>query len=185
MTDAELLRAFRSGDAPAFDELVRRHGVAIKAYALRMLRNREQAEEVYEDTFLKVATSRGAWEQRGTVRGWLYTIAHRLCLDRLRRQKVARLARTSVIELDRARQLRPNPEAQALLGERARQLEDALSQLSEEHRQVLLLRCVHGLSAREAAQALDLAESQIHSQLSYARRLLRQQLDVPARRTAR
>lgn len=185
MTDADLLHAFRTGDERAFEELVHRHGAAIKAYALRMLRNREHAEEIYEDTFLRVATARGRWVERGTVKSWLYTIAHNKCLDRLRRRKTVRSARSTVIELESARQLRPNPEAQALLGERASQLERALGQLPEEHRQVLLLRTVHGLSARETAQALDLSESQIHSQLSYARKLLRQQLDMPARRTAR
>jgi DNA-directed RNA polymerase specialized sigma24 family protein len=57
-----------------------------------MLHSPQQAEEVYVETFLRVARDRVEWQQRGTVRGYLFTIAHRLCLDILRQRRVMREA---------------------------------------------------------------------------------------------
>jgi len=177
-TDVELLEAFRRGRDEAFDELVRRHGQAIKAYALRMLKNPERAEEVFVDTFLRVARNRGQWENRGTVRGFLFTIAHRLCIDIQRKRKLEREAFPSLVDITRTWAQTPSPEAVAMLGQRAQQLEVALSRLSDAHRQVILLRLIHGLSARETGETLGLDEQQVHNQLSYARRRLREELDL-------
>lgn len=174
--DDQLLRAFAGGDTRAFEELVGRYGGALKGYALRMLQSPQQAEEVYTETFLRVATHRGAWENRGTVRGWLFTIAHRLCIDILRQRKVARDAVPHLVDLSTVRPCPPSPEAQMVLRERAAMLEEGLARLPEEHRQVLLMRVVHGLSAAETGAALSLTESQVHSELSYARKRLREHL---------
>lgn len=181
-TDPQLLQLLARGHEPAFEELVRRHGSSVKAYALRMLSNHEQAEEIYAETFLRVATSRGAWEERGTVRGWLFTIAHRLCIDALRRRATERRLMPGVLEISSTWSVSPSPEASALMGEQAAQLERALAGLPVEHRQVLLMRVLHGLSASECATALGMKEDQVHSQLSYARRRLREQLEQGAER---
>lgn len=150
-----------------------RHGEAIKGYALRMLHSPQQAEEIYVETFLRVAKTKGEWVDRGTVRGFLFTIAHRLCLDILRQRKVTRAAVPHLVELAEARPPAPSPEAQAALREQATVLEELLARLPTEHRQVLLMRVVHGLSAAETAEALGLDEDQVNSQLSYARKRLR------------
>ncbi len=177
LTDAALLEAFRNGRDAAFEELVRRHGQPIKAYALRLLKNAERAEEVFVDTFLRVARNRGKWENRGSVRGYLFTIAHRICIDIQRKRKLEREAFPALVDITRTWSTTPSPEAVAVLGERAQQLEEALGRLSEGHRQVVLLRLIHGLSAREAGETLGLSEQQINNQLSYARRRLREELE--------
>lgn len=180
LSDPQLLGLFARGHEPAFEELVRRHGAGVKGYALRMLHSAEQAEEIYAETFLRVATARGVWEERGTVRSWLFTIAHRLCLDLLRRRATERRSAVGVLEISTTYSVTPSPEASALMGERAAALEAALAGLSTEHRQIILMRVVHGLSAAECADALGLREDQIHSQLSYARKRLRELLEAPA-----
>ncbi len=182
LTDPQLLTLFARGRESAFEELVRRHGAGIKGYALRMLHSPEQAEEIYAETFLRVAVARGVWEDRGTVRSWLFTIAHRLCLDVLRRRATERRAQPGVLEMGASWSTPPSPEASALMGERATQLEQALSALPTEHREVLLLRVVHGLSASECAATLGVREDQVHSQLSYARKKLRELLEAPPAR---
>lgn len=78
-----------------------------------MLHSPQQAEEVYVETFLRVARTT-VWEERGTVRGYLFTIAHRLCLDILRQRKVTRLAVPHLVELAEARPPTPSPEALGL-----------------------------------------------------------------------
>ena len=183
MTDEQLIRAVSRGDDRAFEALVERHGSAIKAYSLRMLRSAELAEEVYTETFLRVLEARGRrWQARGTVRGYLFTIAHRLCLDELRRRKTRREAAPGLVALAESRPVRPSPEATAVLGQRADRMEEALLALPEEHRTVLLLRVVHGLSAAETGRATGLTEEQVHSQVSYARKRLRELLAEPIER---
>lgn len=184
-TDAQLLHLFSRGHEPAFDALVRRHGGAIKGYALRLLHSPEQAEEIYAETFLRVATGRGAWEDRGTVRSWLFTMAHRLCIDVLRRRNNERRLLPGVLEMSTTWSVPPSPEASALMGEQATLLERALATLPVEHRQVLLLRVVHGLSATECASTLGIREDQVHSQVSYARRRLREVMESPGEQSRR
>jgi RNA polymerase sigma-70 factor (ECF subfamily) len=179
LDDPQLLVAFSAGRDAAFTVLVGRHGEAIKAYALRMLHSPQQAEEVYVETFLRVARSKGAFEERGTVRGYLFTIAHRLCLDILRQRKVTRAAVPHLVEMAEARPPSPSPEAQAVLHEQAATLEACLARLPAEHREALLLRVVHGLSAAETAAALGLDEQQVNSQVSYARKRLRAWMEEP------
>lgn len=179
-TDEQLIRAISRGDDRAFEVLVERHGSAIKAYSLRMLRSAELAEEVYTETFLRVLEARGRrWQARGSVKGYLFTIAHRLCLDELRRRRTRRDAVPGLIALAESRPVRPSPEAVAVLGQRADQLEEALQALPREHRTVLLLRVVHGLSAAETGRATGLTVEQVHSQVSYARKRLRELLADP------
>lgn len=178
--DPQLLSLFKRGNEAAFEVLVHRHGAAIKGYALRMLHSPEQAEEIYAETFLRVAAARGQWEERGTtVRSWLFTIAHRLCLDVLRRRATERRSTPGVLEMNATWSAPPSPEAQALMGEQAARLEAALATLPPEHREILILRVVSGLSASECATALGLREDQVHSQVSYARRKLREVLEAP------
>jgi len=172
-TDEQLLAAFADGDEAAFSPLVERHGAAVKSYALRMLRNPEQAEDVYVDVFTRLASGGGRWEQRGTVRGFLFTVAHRLCIDLIRRRKTEREARDGLVELTQRRRLSPSPEARAAWGQLAERVEEAIGRLPVEHRQVLLLRTVHGLSGEEVATAMGTTEIQVRSQLSYARKRLK------------
>jgi len=171
-TDEQLLHAFSRGHESAFEELVARHGAPVKAYALRLLHSREQAEEVFEETFLRVIRAKGRWEARGTVRGYLFTIAHRLCLDILRKRRLEREAVPTLVQMSQSRTVTPSPEAAALLGERATQLETAIGQLAEEHRDVLLLRAIHGLSVAETAAVLGITPTQVYDRMSYARKRL-------------
>ena len=177
-TDAELLERFAHGREDAFEELVRRYGPAIKGFALRLLNSRDEAEDVYAETFLRVARARGQWEDRGSVRSWLYTLARRQCLDVLRHRAVVQRSEDQMVDLERWRGATPSPEARAALGQEADRLERALARIPEEHREVLLLRTMHGLDARETADALGLTEEQVNSKLSYARKRLRGTLET-------
>ena len=174
--DITLLRRFSRGDVRGFEELVRRHAAPVKAFARRMLRSAELSEEVFVDSFAKLAQAAGSWDDRGSVRGFLYTCARRHCLDVLRSRQMERQNEGRIIELERGWRWQPSPEAQAALGEFAEDLETAVASLPQIHREVLLLRVVHDLSGEEVAQILGLDEGQVRSQLSYARKLLKSAL---------
>ncbi len=176
-TDEALMMAFHHGDDRAFDVLFQRHGTAVKAYALRMLRSPQEAEDVLVDAFVRIAQARGRWEEKGTFRGFAYRTAHNLCMDVLRQRHRHRQALDQTSFGKEALLLQPSPEAEAILGQTAVILEAALAQLPEPHRGVVLLRLVHGLSGEEVAQVMGVEESQVRSQLSYARKQLRTHLE--------
>jgi RNA polymerase sigma-70 factor, ECF subfamily len=184
LTDELLLEAYAGGREEAFEVLVERHGSAIKAFAYRMLRNAEQAEDVYVATFGQAAARAPTWQPRGTVRGFLYTVADRLCLDTIRQRNRDRSAVEAIGDGESRETFRASPEAEAMMGEMASELELAIQGLSAEHRKVLLLRTVHGLSTAETAAIVGLDEGQVRSQLSWARKRLRKRLGVPRRDVA-
>lgn len=175
--DNKLLKAYAKGKDAAFAVLMNRHATAVKSYALRMLRNPEHAEEISAETFLRVAMNRGRWEERGiSFRSYLFTVANNLCIDRIRRSQVARKSAQGVLELTLHQKVRPSPEAEAILGQRASMLELGLAQLKEDHRQVILLRSIHGFTAKECSVILKCEPHQVDSMLSYARKKLREVL---------
>lgn len=175
-SDEQLLRAFAQGKHRAFEALVTRYGASIEQYARRLLQNPQVAEEVTADTFEKLARDRGTWQLQTSFRAYLFAITRNRCLDELRRRKREHDAHPHIVQLEAHRQLSPNPEAVARLGELASSLETAIATLPQAHRDVVLLRLVHGLSGDETAQILGCTEEQVRSQLSYARKLLRKHL---------
>ncbi len=172
-TDEELLSAFAQGHDEAFEALVHRHGVGIKSYAQRILRNPELAEDVYVETFARLVRERKNLRPSGTVRGFIYTIAHNICISLIRRRKTERDAMPQLMVIETEHNAQPSQDALASAAQVAERLEQGIATLSEDHRQVLLLRTVHGLSSRETAEVVGLDESQVRSQLSWARKRLR------------
>ena len=176
-SDKILLEAYVRGDERAFAALMDRHGRVLKGYVFRLLKNQEQAEEICSETFLRLAIHKKTLDgNEGAVRSYIFTVAHNLCMDWFRRLKTQRTHTENVLELTVTQQSLPSPEAVAIMGERAAMLEAAISRLSEEHRQVILLRNTHGFSAKEAAEIMGIAPHQVDSLLSYAKKKLKVEL---------
>jgi RNA polymerase sigma-70 factor (ECF subfamily) len=76
----------RAGDAAALAQLYVRHASRLKAYLQRVLRDHDEAEDVLQDTFVRLFEGRGNYAARGRFRSWLYTVATRQALDRMRNQ---------------------------------------------------------------------------------------------------
>lgn len=170
--DEQLVAEWLAGDETAFDTLYARYSGRVTGYAWRLLGRREDAEEVCVETFTRILERR--WRDEGVFRAWLFTVAHRCCLERLRRRTLA----DRVLSLFGATPRAPpdTPEGELLRDERGRQLQRAIARLPVEHRATLLLSCAQELPAREVGAVLGLTEQQVRSQLSYARKLLREQL---------
>jgi len=179
-SDAQLVEAFTRGSEEAFEVIVSRHGAAVKSYALRLLCSPEEAEEVFEEVFIRLIRDKGRWDGRAKLRTWLFTVAHRMCIDILRRRQVERRAQPKLVAMAERRRVAPSPEARAALGQEAERMEEALGRLPESHLEVVLLRAIHGLSGAETAAVLGIGEGQVHSQLSYARKRLAELLDEGA-----
>lgn len=170
-SDEALVRAWTDGDAAAFDALFQRHRRRAYAYALRMLRRPELADEVCTDTFCRILE--GRWKPTGRFRGFLFTVLHRRCLEVLRRQSTWQRVKLRLL---------PPPEPVAVddalagAGEEAR-VRRALDALDPDQRSVLLLYYAQELSTREVGEVLGCTPQQVRSKLSYARRKLRERLE--------
>ena len=170
-SDEALMAAWRRGQSTAFNQLFDRYRDRVISYAWRLLRNQEEAEDVALEAFCRVLE--GAWSPGGSFRAFLFTVAHRLCLDRLRkRQRTHRFVRLWKAASPPA----TTPEDSVVGDERRAALERAIARLPEAHRATLLLYYGQELASKDVARILGCTDQQVRSRLSYARRRLRGEL---------
>ena len=183
-TDEELLADFQQGDAGAFERLLARHRAPLYTFLVRMLGDREKAEDLAQETFLRIVKGAGAWEQRARFQSWMYAIARNLCADRARRD---RFRKTESIDrepvegaggtiLDSVPDPGPLPD-QVAESERLRPLlQSALLSLPPDQREVFILREQAGLPFREIAEVTGANENTVKSRMRYALEGLRKAL---------
>jgi RNA polymerase sigma-70 factor (ECF subfamily) len=184
-SDEELVRRARSGDREAFRELVERYQRKIASLALGMLRDREDALDVVQDTFTKAYQSLDRFKGDSGFYTWVYRIAMNLCIDHQRRDARAPQAFLETRDgdggedrlgtLPDARE-HGDPYRRARDAEIARGVSRAIGELTPEHRAVIILREVEGLSYEEMSQVLDCPKGTVMSRLHYARRQLQERL---------
>ncbi len=185
--DQPLVIRAQGGDAAAFETLVRRYERWVFTLALRMVGDRGEAEDMAQEVFLKAY--RGLPRFKGTARfsTWLYAIASHHCLNHLRARRhrpEACAAGTAALRGDglAATDLLPDeaPRADALLerADLARTVQRALTSLTEDHRLVLILRDIQGMSYEGIAETLGLELGTVRSRLHRARTELRERLKL-------
>jgi RNA polymerase sigma-70 factor (ECF subfamily) len=181
--DGELVERARQGDREAFRMLVERYQRKVTALAAGMLRNREDALDVVQDTFTKAYQSLDRFKGDSSFYTWVYRIAVNLCIDHQRRE--SRYVQVGADMEDAGDDVAP-PSAEDLERdepfERARsteigaQVARAIEELTPEHRAVILLREVDGLSYEEISVVLECPKGTVMSRLHYARRQLQARL---------
>lgn len=154
--ERELIRRAQSGDRAAFDSLVRLYDHEVLRLALKLVRSPEEAQDLYQEAFLKVYRSLGHFRSDSRFSTWLYRVVMNVCLDHLRRQKSRNEVQASegdegeVEYFQNLPDQRPagNPE-RALEGrEISRRIELALKRLNPRERMVFELRHYQGLRLR-------------------------------------
>lgn len=194
--EVEWAKRLLEGDAAAFTPFVESFQSKIFQYTWMMCGQREDAEEVAQDTLLKVFESFDQLREPEHVKAWVFRIARNYCLMKRRRSVFAPERELSLDELmpgrgpghdgggaspgiaasDRVPDQRELPEQRLLRAELNKELETAMQELPANYRSVLLLRDVEGLSTTEAAQVLDLSEDVIKQRLHRGRLALRKRL---------
>jgi RNA polymerase sigma-70 factor (ECF subfamily) len=176
--DAELIRAYQNGEVEAFATLVQKYQRPLFTFLLRLVGNRQSAEDLFQNTFLRVLRALPNYKEDGRFSGWLFGIANNLAVDLLRRQRVRRSyflddqeALTAAIDYHSA------ADAEVERAEVMRLVEGALQQLPEKQRQVFLLRQHGDLSFKEIAallgEPLNTVLSHMHYAVTKLRKLLR------------
>lgn len=168
--DAELVLRVGEGDVAAYRELVSRHAPALLRFSERLLRDASEAEDVVQETFLRLWQRAGDYSPAARVTTWLHRIAHNLAVDRLRVR-----GRAVALDEEEVPVSAPQP---VLLDEarRARSLDAALETLPERQAAAIVLVHLHGLTGAEACEVLGVGAEALESLLARGRRALKQQL---------
>jgi RNA polymerase sigma-70 factor, ECF subfamily len=168
--DPTLVQRCRGGDRNAFERLVIRYQKPVFNVALRMLRNRQDAMDVAQTTFLKAFEHLGDYAPAFRFYSWLYRIAINESLNALALRKPWAELDSSAVDDG------PGPDRAAEGDQALQAIEDALMHISPELRSVLVLRHITQLSYEDMAQALGLPEKTVKSRLHSAREHLRDHL---------
>ena len=177
--DRDLVDRAREGDADAFGQLVRRHQQRIQRVAVHMLRDRAEAEDVTQETFIRAYRALARFDGRSEPYTWFYRIAINLSLNRIRSRRTSRAThdtedpRLEAVLTDK-RPASGDPGGAAQRAETYRALCDAIDQLSETLRTTLILVCIDGRSHEDASAILGAPEGTIAWRIHEARRKLRE-----------
>ena len=166
------------GDADAFEQIVEENEKRVYNLALKMLSNDNDALDISQEAFLKAYLGLKSFRGECRLSVWIYRLTYNLCIDFIR--KKARTPAISLVFTGEDGQegeielpdLRHMPEDELLKRETLRAVNAAINDLGDEHREVLLLREVAGMSYIEIAETLSLSEGTVKSRLSRARESL-------------
>lgn len=181
--ELEFIERLKSGEAKAFDEFVIRYSGNVFALLMRLTEDEEEARDLTQDTFLSALKAIKNFRGDADLKTWLYRIAVNESRNRFRWWK--RRNKSSIVSLDaenvfgqtsEVADLGENPEAATLRRERERALRQALSELSPNFREVIVLRDIEGLSYEEVAAALETNVGTVKSRIARGREELRKKL---------
>jgi len=181
------MRAFQKGDISGFESLLKRHRSGVFTFCLKMLGDKSAAEDAMQEVFLRVVKGAENWKRQAKVRTWVYTIARNHCIDALRKAKHRKTA-----SLDQP--LSEEGTGGASLGDQIADenavapdrgagqprlraaLVKAIGSLSEEQREVFVMREYGGMPFKEIASVVGVSENTVKSRMRYALEHMRNQL---------
>ena len=169
------MRRFRAGEGGAFPVLVERHRARVFAFVLRLTQNHSRAEDVLQETWLRVARGAQGYSPAARFTTWVYTIARNLCVDAARRESHRASAPLLEEPADTGTPWN-DPERGAGSAELRPLLEAAVAALPEEQREVFLLRELAGVPFADIARMTGAPEPTVKSRMRYALEALRKHL---------
>lgn len=170
---------FRAGDPHAFERVVRTHYERVFRLCLRMTGSPADAEDLTQDTFLRIHRKAAHFRGDSDLSTWIYRIAYNQCLDHLRRRR--RRPADSLDGYEESGRSLPDPasgpEEHAFARVEAQRVRAALASLPEEYRAVVILREIEDLSYEQIAAVLRCPVGTVRSRLARGRRLLIERLE--------
>lgn len=166
-----------AGNQAAIEMLVRQFETGIFRLALSIVGDEADANEITQETFIAALRSLKKYQERKSLKAWLYTIALNLSRSHLRKRKVIERLKATVGSIFRVEiQKQASPEEEVARDEKERTVWNELNKLGERHRTVVVLRYFHEMSITEIAEVLSIREGTIHSRLHTARERLKDAL---------
>jgi RNA polymerase sigma-70 factor (ECF subfamily) len=182
-----LMMRFQGGDRAAFGGLVKRHKTPIYNFILRLVRSPSAAEDLTQDTFVKVVHSAAEFKHESKFSTWVYTIARNLCIDHLRKMSLRQHPSLDQVRgdapdgptlLDRTADKHPSASVErAVIGaELGQRIARCVEALPDEQREVFLLREVANLPFKDIAGITGVPENTVKSRMRYALERLQENL---------
>jgi RNA polymerase sigma-70 factor (ECF subfamily) len=181
--ETRLAKLARGGDRLAFAELVDLYKDKLFHMAYRMLSQKQEAEDVVQETFLRVYANLDRYDENQKFSTWIYRIATNLCIDRLRKRKASYSLDAEMPEGEGADwySLLPSeqttPETDLLLTETQEQIRKAIETLPEKYKAVVILRYLQDLSLQEISDVLQMPVTTIKTRVHRGREFLRRKLE--------
>jgi len=183
LIEENLIKKVKKGDRNAFAELVDLYKDKVYKVSYRMLGNRQEAEDVAQETFLRVYANIDSYDPSYKFSTWIYRIASNLSIDQLRKRKQIysldkQVEGTEGLEWhDRLSDPGQGPEDQLLTGEIQGQVQEAINSLTPKYRSIMILRYLEDLSLNEISEVLKLPVSTIKTRIHRGRETLRKKLN--------
>lgn len=177
-SDEELMLAYAGGDAGAFESLYARHKGPVFRFVLRSVKSRAEADELFQDVWMRAIEARARYRPQAKFTTWLYTIAHHRIIDHWRARGLAAVSlddEEAGVEEPRAAPS-SEPARMAEAADTARRLEAAIAALPLAQREAFLLHHEGDLTAAQIAAATGTNEEAAKSRLRYAMNKLREAL---------
>jgi RNA polymerase sigma factor (sigma-70 family) len=162
-SDEELMKAFAAGNMEAFEHLYDRHRGPLYRYILRLAGEAATANDLYQGSWEKIIKARGNYKATAPFRAWMYRIAHNHVMDFFRRRRPVSDLPPEVTEANE-----PGPDKLLQDEYRKRELREAIEQLPDEQKDVLLLKLEAGLDLQTIADVTGVNRETAKSRLRYA-----------------
>jgi RNA polymerase sigma-70 factor, ECF subfamily len=186
--DEALMLRYQKGEVRAFEVLLERHRRPIFNFILRFVGARDRAEDLMQETFLRVIKGVASYQRQAKFTTWLYTIARNQCVDHSRRQKHRKAASLDApmggsddgnerTLLDTVAGKELGADRQAISNQLHVSLQRAIASLPDEQREVFLLREFQDLPFKDIGEIVGVPENTVKSRMRYALEKLRMELD--------
>ena len=177
VSDDDLMRMYRRGDADAFDVLFDRHYQQVYSVARTILGDRSGAEDVLQDAFLTVATEARKYEPRGRFRAWIMRIVRNRCLNRLAAERARRAVTGGGLEIIEPPARDPPPDELVQTDEQVAIVRAGIADLPERQREAMALYAFGQMHYREIAEVLDAPINTVKTLIHRARASLARSLE--------
>jgi RNA polymerase sigma factor (sigma-70 family) len=172
-TDQELVQKFLGGDSSSIEALINRHKNKVYTYIILTVRNQQLAEDIFQDTFIKVIKSlhEGKYRDDGKFLSWVIRIAHNLIIDHFRKEKQINTMSRKDYEADIFNTRRfsdGNVEDTIIREQITNDVRSLINELPDDQKQVILLRHYGGLSFKEIAEQTNVSINTALGRMRYA-----------------
>lgn len=173
LADEQLVAAFASGQNEAFDALLQRHQQKVHTYILHIVKNKDLAEDIFQETFVKaiMTIKQGRYTENGKFSAWISRIAHNLIIDFYRQEKSENSISCDDSETDllnRRDLCEDNIEDAMIVEQIHNDVKRIIKALPESQREVLIMRYYRNMSFKEIAEATDVSINTALGRMRYA-----------------